>query len=594
MDDEAQDQFRTDLPDGAPEEEDRGAPAESSPSERGANWERRLAQARAEREKILASTGHPNGPPLLRRPFDASGPTPDTSHRSDGPAARDPLVGRPKPWEMPGAVPAARSVGRRDPEPARAGDAAAPLLLTRPASVPPIPAPETGTGHARAAAAPLPAAGGRPPLSKRLTSTGAVAGGVLLGLAAGLVGGLALDIYADPNVASATATRPEAAAGPPAEADSDVRAASAATGEVETSAPATMEQVGVEPAGGGTVGSVAAEPSPADAPQPRTFGSPPALIPVSAPAGTDPALGRAGRAEPAAQSPRSALVVASPAAPDGLPQVSLRPAELSPKLFFGDADRIGSEPVAPSSQGESPRMPAGVAAYISPRGISVMQPFDAADAPPWPATSPAAMPARIAEPFAPFPAAPDAGTAFPAPGTEVAALSAPSPLEQGSADDPAATAGSALPAVPAPEAPLEIAFGPASTETDAPSAGTAGTISIPPPAEAAAILSTADSVPALLDATPPLAGDAGGRPDIRLVGGSAQDRDLLAALGIESAATAEESFPATRREVRFFHAADAALAGNVARQLGADLRDFSSFRPVPPEGRIEVRLPPSE
>lgn len=51
------------------------------------------------------------------------------------------------------------------------------------------------------------------------------------------------------------------------------------------------------------------------------------------------------------------------------------------------------------------------------------------------------------------------------------------------------------------------------------------------------------------------------------------------------------SLAPTVAEVRYFHPEDRAVAEAAADRLGSGLRDYSTFRPRPPRGRIELLLP---
>ena len=48
----------------------------------------------------------------------------------------------------------------------------------------------------------------------------------------------------------------------------------------------------------------------------------------------------------------------------------------------------------------------------------------------------------------------------------------------------------------------------------------------------------------------------------------------------------------TAAEVRYFHAADRAAAAAVGYLAGVPVADYTSFRPTPPPGRLELLLPP--
>ena len=58
--------------------------------------------------------------------------------------------------------------------------------------------------------------------------------------------------------------------------------------------------------------------------------------------------------------------------------------------------------------------------------------------------------------------------------------------------------------------------------------------------------------------------------------------------GYRAVETAETGIGIRETNVRYYHAADAAAAAEIARQLGTTARDFTGFSPSPPEGLIEV------
>ena len=60
--------------------------------------------------------------------------------------------------------------------------------------------------------------------------------------------------------------------------------------------------------------------------------------------------------------------------------------------------------------------------------------------------------------------------------------------------------------------------------------------------------------------------------------------------GFSDPQTVRVSLVISRTNVRYFHSADAPAAQAAAQSLGAALRDFTSFRPVPPAGTIEIWL----
>jgi hypothetical protein len=60
--------------------------------------------------------------------------------------------------------------------------------------------------------------------------------------------------------------------------------------------------------------------------------------------------------------------------------------------------------------------------------------------------------------------------------------------------------------------------------------------------------------------------------------------------GVEVISTTVASYDIATSEVRFFHEEDASDAARTAELAGAEVRDFSAYRPLPPPGRIEVWL----
>ena len=60
--------------------------------------------------------------------------------------------------------------------------------------------------------------------------------------------------------------------------------------------------------------------------------------------------------------------------------------------------------------------------------------------------------------------------------------------------------------------------------------------------------------------------------------------------GLEVASSSASRFGVAKSEVRYFHQEDASAAARLAEIIGAEIRDFSTYRPVPPPGRLEVWL----
>jgi hypothetical protein len=60
--------------------------------------------------------------------------------------------------------------------------------------------------------------------------------------------------------------------------------------------------------------------------------------------------------------------------------------------------------------------------------------------------------------------------------------------------------------------------------------------------------------------------------------------------GLEVISTSASGFGIAKSEVRYFHQEDASEAARLAELIGAEVRDFSAYRPVPPPGELEVWL----
>ena len=574
MDDEAQDQDPggfplPDMGDG-PVDVDEGRPAE-----RGTAWERRLAEARAAREKVLAARaaeGLPAPALVARRPFEGERPSAHAAEATPrAPPSDDPLAGRPKPWEAAAGVGVHANVGTLRPEPAPGETDPSPdrVLILRdgdvPATVPAAPPGVSPVGNLR-----LPAG---------LRSTGVAVAAVLVGLGVGLVGGLSLDRFIDPNTAEAGApARTDARAG-----DDGGDAAGAPGGDAADIVP------------------VAEAARPADAPQPRIPVTPGSLAALAALPGEPTVPGAERRPGMVAAAAPSGLSTSPLAGADAPPTVAVRLSELSPRLFFGDGDRAASVPSLPEPKGVAPSMPQGAAAFIRPAAPSRTDPFDAADAAPWLVTRPARVPAGAAGLRGPEgDLSSDVLPGPAAPGADSRLASAPRPDEFAGASSADPVPAVDFAAVPQPVLLQPVIAGPpAAAGTEGPAGGPSADVreAAAPPELAAPVSGYAmpaaspdPSPPARIDS--PTGRNPTGRRDVRLVGGNAADRRVLEAEGIEFAATVEAAFPAIRREVRFFHASDSLLAERIARELDAEPRDFSSFRPAPPEGRIEVLLPP--
>lgn len=76
--------------------------------------------------------------------------------------------------------------------------------------------------------------------------------------------------------------------------------------------------------------------------------------------------------------------------------------------------------------------------------------------------------------------------------------------------------------------------------------------------------------------------------------GSKDDRanltELLQDAGVQAPAPVPLAFAAPETEVRYYTPDDAAAARRIAKPLGATARDFTRYRPKPPEGTIDVYL----
>ena len=673
------------------------APEAAARPKRDANWEERLARARAEREKVLAARGSGKTPPDDRI-ADLAGHAAAAGMAAgvQGDASIRELMDRPKPWEVGPRTPSADlggSTGEGAPspsgeEPAARPPGAEPLLLED-AVVPSGPAQEAGgPGEAPNRMGTLAAAAAarrvrrtaelqsRPRAGRGLSAAGVA--GIGLGLLVGLAGGLALDRFVDPNEADASArsetaamvapaptTAPDVAApepGPDNPAGREApRAAASGTSPAGTGGPvveiaatetATAAAVAVEPEAAeiSPAGEGGAEQGPAgppDAPQP-VLAAAPSVLPAPPPAAAvlrgGPRALVAGRGDGAAGEspvggPAATLIPATaPAEPEGAPRiddgVARLPAEPGPQLVSSGrmapglpAWPDGAGLVRPTSMRADPGRSGSARARPVPRPRAKVQAAAARLGAPGPL-----RPDQAETPFEPGAdaAVPSLAMGGPRIGGPSPSMSGPGswPVTEAPAvrtpDGPAAAvvpvsaglplAAKSEPPIPdaAPEArpwiapvlseippPASLADAPEVTLAASPGTGrTAGGAGRPEgrmPGELAALAAPTDlrpaegAAPALLERLPSRADRP--VPSAFVVGGAEADLARLEAGGIAVEVAAEAAFPPTRREVRFFHAADAALAESVADELGAELRDFSSFRPAPPEGRIEVLLP---
>jgi hypothetical protein len=80
------------------------------------------------------------------------------------------------------------------------------------------------------------------------------------------------------------------------------------------------------------------------------------------------------------------------------------------------------------------------------------------------------------------------------------------------------------------------------------------------------------------------------------VPGTAPDGDVdrvsavLAAAGVGESRLDRVSHRVSESHLRYYHSRDAEAAAALARAMNLDLRDFTRFRPAPPDGMIEVFL----
>jgi hypothetical protein len=91
--------------------------------------------------------------------------------------------------------------------------------------------------------------------------------------------------------------------------------------------------------------------------------------------------------------------------------------------------------------------------------------------------------------------------------------------------------------------------------------------------------------------------DSAAQPSIRILLAGAGDRtlgaeaaDRLRTAGYRAVETAETGIAVRETNVRYYHEADATAAQAIAEHLGTAARDFTSFRPRPPEGLVEIWL----
>lgn len=303
----------------------------------------------------------------------------------------------------------------------------------------------------------------------------------------------------------------------------------------------------------------------------------PAALPVTSPVAAGPVV----RLAPAALPPVAAAPGPIPHTPDVLvmsatrgatapdvpagpvtlqPPVRQAPAELVASAAAGLAPRAGATVPAPAPTA-APRAPAlpegeaGIAAVLA-------------------ATLPAG--ARGEPSFAPVLALPPAATlpSVPLPG-----------------------AAAAVPAL-ADRGPARPVSGPATDRT----ATLPGAVR--PAARIALLAAPEEAAPPLPDMLPRVVPAPAARPAPSYagfslhvhapgsIGDDALDRlaGVLAGIGFAPNPVARVGFSVRDTQVRFFHAADAAAAAVLAGAAGAVARDFTSFRPSPPQGTLELWL----
>ncbi len=298
------------------------------------------------------------------------------------------------------------------------------------------------------------------------------------------------------------------------------------------------------------VDATAALPGQSETPGPRTLPPPPLLAPaaadpalsgigvraqVAAPSlASGPAVTRAAEASdvatPAAAATRIAGAEAPRLAPPSQDTLAAMPAPLAAVAQVGEAAVL---PAAPESAAEPDlQLPAVLAAVARPSSTEAPAASEAGSAPRVDAAPPAALPA------------PEAEVA-----TEVAAAPEPEPA-------------------PAPEPAVEAAAEPA--EEPAEVAEAAAESPAPPRVDAVLV-----SILAPRDTAPERVAEAAGT-----IGG----------LGYTSREPAEVGVTIRQTQVRYYHPEDAAAAELVAAAVGGTARDFTDFRPQPPDGTVEVWL----
>lgn len=222
--------------------------------------------------------------------------------------------------------------------------------------------------------------------------------------------------------------------------------------------------------------------------------------------------------------------------------------------------------------------------------------------------APAAAAATSAEPGAALPVAPASQAAATKPLTPAApTLAAAAPDTDLTAQPPILPPRILVtaPAAPAPDAPPAPMRKPAPFADGLSKGALPLTLALAKPADLPLDPQLLPPAPAMLAPPPPLVSTA--PPDKPAISpglsavsvhilapkGAAPDlSDKLAATlsgaGYKVTETAAVGATITKTQVRFYHAADATAAAALAKTIGAQARDFTSFDPSPPTGTIEV------
>ena len=598
---------------------------------KASNWDERLAEARARREKILAQGGREPSPLLRLAPTDeVPDPHPGSGDAASGDGSDEPPATPARPSDTP--VPGPRAPIARGPErgasaPRGHGANAAPEAFaaqaasaasrgSRPA------APIRGPRAVGPAVAPT-----RPPSARATARSvpeprGSRVRGVVLGAGAGLLAGLAIGLsfafgtwYAASGRLEELALAPRGATEAPAETAADAagpgaEAAGGAAPDAEAAGGAAPDAEGV---------ASSAQPAPAVERSPGASApEPPPDMAAAAPEQAVTALApeQAEGSAPSSDPPPSASVEA--------------PIEPSAPRVVGAPP--GEEPEAPELSVAAPAAPSRAAADAPPRSPDAGPPSPVvrADAPAAPAAPRAAGtlpdPAPEAEVVATAtPQTPPAGALDAAP----RGSSAPTPVTAGSvaptrAPSPFDADGAAPPDAPPP---TETAIGasPRLPEpTDAVDEAPAASPEAPPPLEdlevamLVAALESRSSMgavqpaePAEEDAATPAQDDAGAEPGpeaepapaaagARAIylhapselseGALSEVAEALGRAGFTARGPIPVGFDVGTDHVRFYHEADREVAQAVARAIGGRARDFTDYRPSPAAGTIEIWL----